>query len=125
MKQEDCPNWQCIYAKVLRQRGRNFPTKKCSDTCMYPGQKEPDGKTYPDIVFKILNAYKDDFITRERWEQVAHQLREPDFKNKRRVHDWRNYIDAVLQPIWGELSLEARFIAFILAETQASKEEWE
>jgi len=35
MKKEDCPNWQCIYAKVLRQRKRNFPTKKCWETCPY------------------------------------------------------------------------------------------
>jgi hypothetical protein len=41
------------------------------------------------------------------------------------VHDWRTYVPHHLQCLWPSLPDEARLCVFWLAETQASREEWE
>jgi hypothetical protein len=52
-------------------------------------------------------------------------INNPDFKHKSRVHDWRNYIPYEFQKIWKELPLLSRVILVIMAEEQATAEEWD
>ena len=42
-----------------------------------------------------------------------------------RCHDWRNYVDDEIIGLWGRLSLDARIIAFLVAERAAGNEEWD
>lgn len=52
-------------------------------------------------------------------------LNNPDFENKSKVHDWRNYIPLDIQSIWLSLSEETRLIAAYMAERQADREDWD
>lgn len=41
-----------------------------------------------------------------------------------RVHDWRNYV-GVLEAFWPTLSAETRMAVALVAEMQASSEDWD
>lgn len=49
----------------------------------------------------------------------------PKFKEAQKIHDWRNYISPPMIKTWDSLSLESKLIAYVFAEEQASKEEWD
>lgn len=51
-----------------------------------------------------------------QWEQVG--WLEP-------CHNWRHHIPEDVQDLWSRLPLEARMVALLMAEEQASAEEWE
>lgn len=53
------------------------------------------------------------------------QLSEPNWDEYDRVHNWRNYIPKALREHWHELSEDARLVAFYMAESRASSEDWE
>lgn len=57
-------------------------------------------------------------------EFSAEAILSPEWENKGRVHDWRNYIPKALQGIWGDLSYDAQVIAYYLADGMAGREEW-
>lgn len=48
-----------------------------------------------------------------------------DWRDTSRVHNWRHYIDPHIRKAWIELSDEARGLAYLLAERDASREEWD
>lgn len=52
-------------------------------------------------------------------------INNPDFKNKSKVHDWRNYVPFDWQKNWEQLTERERKIIFVMAEIQADKEEWD
>lgn len=51
-----------------------------------------------------------------RWEQAGYL--EP-------CHNWRHHVPEDVQDMWDELPIEARMVALLMAEEQASQEEWE
>lgn len=56
---------------------------------------------------------------------VTKNILNPEWENIGRVHDWRNYISTQLRGIWSELSLDARIVAYYIAEEIAGQEEWD
>lgn len=52
-------------------------------------------------------------------------LEDPKFEETGKVHDWRNYIPDEFIEEWEQLTLREKQIIYILAEKQASNEEWE
>lgn len=52
-------------------------------------------------------------------------LDEPHFEKEDRIHNWRNYVPEYLKALWSKLSLDQRLIIYVMAERQASKEEWD
>ena len=49
----------------------------------------------------------------------------PDFAESMRVHDWRNHVPSDIVDAWPRLSLDARAVAYIMAQAEADREEWE
>lgn len=49
----------------------------------------------------------------------------PDWNDKRRCHDWRNYISEELREIWETFTLEQKRIIARNAQNIADKEEWD
>jgi hypothetical protein len=49
----------------------------------------------------------------------------PEFDKAGRVHDWRNYIMEHLIILWDDLSRETRMAIAMIAQKQASEEEWD
>lgn len=52
------------------------------------------------------------------------QLEHEKFNNVGKVHDWRNYVGEFVD-CWSELTPRERQIIFVMANEQASKEEWD
>jgi len=52
-------------------------------------------------------------------------LRDPDFGNARKCHDWRNHVPVGIMTIWGRLSLETRAVVYFMALERADREEWD
>lgn len=52
-------------------------------------------------------------------------LDKPDFEHKTKVHDWRNHVPSDLQIVWKTLPRIAKICIVIMAEEQASAEEWD
>lgn len=51
-------------------------------------------------------------------------LEHVDFSKTDKVHDWRNYVGE-FKDCWDELTLREKQIIFIMADRQASNEEWD
>ena len=49
----------------------------------------------------------------------------PCFENESRVNNWRNYVPDELKNHWSSMSVEARQVAIVMAESQSDKEEWD
>ena len=52
-------------------------------------------------------------------------INEPDFENKSKVHDWRNYVPYDWQNNWDCFTEQERQIIAVMANSQADKEEWD
>ena len=52
-------------------------------------------------------------------------LLEPDFEEKNRIHNWKNYIPSQFKKVWPELTIEIKLSFYIMAELQASAEDWD
>jgi len=52
-------------------------------------------------------------------------INNPDFKNKSKVHDWRNYVPSDWQNNWEQFTKRERQIIAVMAQSQADKEEWD
>lgn len=52
-------------------------------------------------------------------------LETPDFKNRKEVHDWKNYVPKELIKDWLELTNRERKIIYTMAEIQANDEDWD
>lgn len=57
--------------------------------------------------------------------EIINLMHEPQFSEKVKQHNWRNYIDDEVQVIWASLSEQARLALFINAEIRAGSEEWD
>ncbi len=49
---------------------------------------------------------------------------DPQFDKARKKYDWRNHLPDEIRGLWRELSVEARVIAFFMAERRACQEDW-
>lgn len=49
----------------------------------------------------------------------------PNFNNKRRVHDWKNYVPYNWAKNWNEFTEREKKIIAILCDEQADREEWD
>ena len=58
-------------------------------------------------------------------EEAVICISDPQFHNKTRIHDWRNYVPREFQSVWHKLSATEQILLFSMAEIQASNEEWE
>lgn len=53
-------------------------------------------------------------------------IKEMDYFGRRGgCHDWHAYIPEELEAMWGELPIECRIVAYLMAEQQASAEEYD
>ena len=52
-------------------------------------------------------------------------LDNPEFENRKKVHDWRNYVPYEWVKEWDRLTEREKRIIAVMAETQADKEEWD
>lgn len=58
-------------------------------------------------------------------EEIVSMLHAPDWEHAGKTHDWRNSVPNELEEIWGNLSMEARLIAYIYSEDIAASEVWD
>lgn len=49
----------------------------------------------------------------------------PTWDQAGRVHDWRNHIPEEIRGCWGQLSPDARIVAYAFARRLAADEEWD
>jgi hypothetical protein len=49
----------------------------------------------------------------------------PAWDQAARVHDWRNYVPDGIRDCWGQLSPDARIIAYAFAQLLADDEDWD
>lgn len=49
----------------------------------------------------------------------------PDWSERRRVHNWKNYINQAVRDIWNSFTPEQKKILSDNAQDQAEKEEWD
>lgn len=52
-------------------------------------------------------------------------LQNPEFEKASKIHDWRNYVPDEFEKEWNNLTLREKQIIFVLADKQASEEEWD
>ncbi len=71
------------------------------------------------LVLKTLTS--DKYLS----EDYKKDIKNPNFENKGRVHNWRNYIDDEIKSLWYLLSEDAKLIAYIQAKRSAYNEEWD
>ncbi len=50
---------------------------------------------------------------------------EPDFTEKRRVHNWKNYVSTLYVTNWKYLTYREKVIIYCEAQKQADAEEWD
>lgn len=50
---------------------------------------------------------------------------DPQWEITNKVHNWRNYIPESLKKCWTAMSLEGRMVLYLMANHQATNEEWE
>jgi len=58
-------------------------------------------------------------------DDVIERMNHPNWHIEKHIHDWEGYIPKEWQKIWNSLPIEAKLVAFLMSENQASKEEWE
>lgn len=57
---------------------------------------------------------------------VKGDLYAPNFKPlEEKVHNWKKYVPGVFKQLWDEIPLSARVCIVLMAEEQASAEEWD
>ena len=49
----------------------------------------------------------------------------PDFKNKKRIHDWRNHVEDDWIENWDQLTERERKIICVMAQRLANNEDWD
>ena len=77
---------------------------------------------------ETLNVYKillSAFESRLSKKELRKIVEDPLWEETSRIHNWRNYIPDVVKENWKYLSWDAKAIAFLMAEEQVNKEEWE
>lgn len=52
-------------------------------------------------------------------------LSDDTFGRTGRIHDWRNHVPLSVIDIWETLTLRERFVAALVAQNMAEREEWE
>jgi methionine salvage enolase-phosphatase E1 len=48
-----------------------------------------------------------------------------DWKNRHRIHDWKNYVPDGIKNIWVDLTLNEKLLIYHQSEIQADNEEWD
>lgn len=81
--------------------------------------------TLLDRLLDTLADGHDEEYRQMQQQRVLKECNEPHFEETTRVHDWRNYIPDEVAETWEEFPLEARLAMWMMAEKQASNEEWE
>ena len=56
--------------------------------------------------------------------KTGEEVENPNFKQKSKVHDWKNYVGD-FEYFWDELTLREKQIIYVLAEQQANAEYWD
>ena len=76
-------------------------------------------------------AYCIRWVSREEWAAKTglsidlEGVINPRFDEARMIHDWRNHIPDQIKDCWPGLSIQAKIVAYTMAEKQAEAEEWE
>ena len=60
----------------------------------------------------------------KRWVSYP-DLADPDFKNRGRVHEWKNYIPDVYIEGWKFLEINTKIGLYVMAKQAANSEEWD
>jgi len=63
-------------------------------------------------------------ISRESTETILERVNNPEWKQREKVHDWRNHVDHELRSLWTTLTLETRLAITLTAILHAADEEW-
>ena len=52
-------------------------------------------------------------------------INSPEWNKAGKVHDWRNHIPEPVKECWERLSVDAKHVAYYMAEQKADQEVWE
>ena len=74
------------------------------------------GGTACEIMLRVINEKRSCF-------DVA-DLESPDFSEETRFSGWGWYVSSDVQPVWGELSQEAKLAAVICALERRERDDW-
>ena len=68
-----------------------------------------------------------DLIEKECFEfrSISKTIRKPNFKEKGKCHDWKNYIPDFISDDWENLTLKEKFYIWVVAENAAGKKSWD
>ena len=56
---------------------------------------------------------------------VPNDWENPDFKNKNKVHEWKNYVPLGISMMWQSFTIEQKKALFSMFNDIASNEEWD
>ncbi len=73
---------------------------------------------------QIFSAFRSSYWATTLTKAIE-RMNNPQWKQDIYVHDWERYIPDEWQGIWGSLLVEAKLMAYLMAEEQAGNEEWE
>lgn len=77
------------------------------------------------IVLALLDKIEENNSTFVPEKNVPEDFINPDWKNKERVHEWKNYVSNEIQNIWHSFNLEQKATIALQAREQASQEDWD
>lgn len=71
---------------------------------------------------ELLMQESDTWKDREWFDE---QVNNPNWKEKGRVHNWRNYISDSIKKSWHSIPIEAKYVFVIMGEEKSSNEDWD
>lgn len=79
---------------------------------------------------KLLGKNRLDLL-RDEWPslpsdaEILAAVENPCWEDRQKVHDWRNHVPDAMRRWWNELHLDAKIVAYIMAEEIATNEDWD
>jgi hypothetical protein len=81
------------------------------------------GERARPFLMEVDERYPDALTIEPR--ELDAMLESPEFDMAGKCHDWRNHVPGLVRELWGELPVEARFVAWYMGKIQADREEWD
>lgn len=78
-----------------------------------------------DFLLDLLKEFEDVLYPLTTVTQLVQTLDNPDWEDKREVHNWKNYVPSYAKRNWTRLSLETRALVFCMTSKLAHNEDWD
>lgn len=79
----------------------------------------------PAVIDALTLTVREECYSTMTFDELRDHLDSPDWGDRSRVHNWKNYVSERMKQIWAECSIEVRLALFLGATKQAQAEEWD